>query len=169
MARVKCGLARRRPRFILATALGLFCFLASTGSAQSTNPPPQILFLHVKIKNQQVTLLETTTRPGVVKPMRAGSPDELQFEMLSADGTSLWSAAVPDPTIRVVEFEDPPGSGNLKRKSVPVDDVEFTVRVPVTASAQHVDFFKLEPAAGSAQLSTPAPPAKKMLGSVTLP
>jgi hypothetical protein len=70
-------------------------------------------------------------------------------------GESLWKAAVADPRILHLEYEDPPGSGNLKRKTIFLDEAEFTVRIPAVSKARQVDFYKLDP---------PAPGAKRETG-----
>ena len=161
-----CG--RAKTHFLLSLKRSFFLILLSlsVGLAQATDEP-QILFLHLKLKNQQVSLVKTVTRPGVLKRARDGAADELHYELLTDTGESRWKAAVADPTIRHLEYEDPPGSGNLKRKLLFLAEAEFTVRVPVVAKARRVEFYKLE-------LSTPDANGeqhhvKKTVGSVPLP
>jgi hypothetical protein len=91
-------------------ALGLLAGAISL-LAQS-NEAPQIRFFHLRIKDQTVSLVDTTTRPGVLKPRLNNGPAGLQYELVSAAGISLWKGAVPDSALRHFEYEDPPGSGN---------------------------------------------------------
>ena len=146
--------------------LVLLLFCAGVSSAQ-TNGEPKILFLHLKLKSQTVSLVETVTRPGTLKRPRDPAADELHYELLSGTGESLWKAAVPDPSVRHLEYEDPSGSGNLKRKSIPLDEAEFTVRVPLVSKARQVEFYKLAPAASGAKGEKRL--AKISFGTVLLP
>jgi hypothetical protein len=135
--------------------------------AQS-NSTPQILFLHLKVTNQVVWLVSSVTRPGVLKTPRDAAADDLHYELFSASGESLWKAAVADPTILRLEYEEPPGSGNLKRKTVVLKEAEFTVRVPVVPQDRRIDFYKLEPS-GVPDGKGVKPLTRKSLGSLDLP
>jgi hypothetical protein len=130
----------------ICSKLGAFVLICFWLNAIWAGPAhePQILFLHFKVKNNQVVLVSKTIRPGTLKHFREGTTDELHYELMSETGETLWTAAVPDPTAREIEYEDPPGSGKMTRKSVNLDEAEFTVRLPVVDSAHHIDFYKLE-------------------------
>ena len=147
-------------------AFVLFLFWVGASLAQ-TNAEPKILFLQLKVKGGAVSLVKSATRPGILKRTRTPAADELQFELLSETGESLWRAGVPDPTVRRVEYEDPPGSGNLKSKVIQLEEAEVTVRVPVVPKGHHVEFYRLE---------APTPGAKgektfahRSFGTVRLP
>jgi len=132
-----------------------------------TNAAPQIWFLHLKIRDQAVTLLDTSTRPGVLKRQLELAPAGIRYELVSAAGTCLWKGTIPDPVVRHIEYEEPAGSGVLKRKSVAVNEAEFVVRIPVLPEAKRLNFYRLEPSviADPEQKS----PAHQLLGSVELP
>jgi hypothetical protein len=147
-------------------AILLCTFLCSVvGAFGQTNDSTKILFLHIKIKGQSVSLLDTVTRPGVLKRPGDPAPDALHYEVFSAAGETLWKGALEDPTARRFEYEDPPGSGKLKRKVVLVDETEFTVRIPVLSDAQRVEFYKLEQSSSSNQKSA----TRRTLGTILLP
>jgi hypothetical protein len=153
-------------RSLLFGILFTILLWANTSLAQNTNKS-EILFLHVKLSNQQITLLDKNTRPGVLKRHRDGTGHELHFEVMSNSGQMLWKGATGDPAVREYEYEDPPGSGKMNHKIVPLAEAEFTVRVPVFANAQRVDFYQLEVTAPGAPSEKRL--SKKILGSVTLP
>src|ERR1043166_1660851 len=119
----------------------LVCGLGPLGA--QTNDEPQILFLHLKLKNKTISLVKSTQVPGVVKAPRT-APTGLQYEVVSATGESLWKGTIEDPGERHLEYEDPPGSGKLKRKTIHFDEAAFMVRVPLLPAAQRVEFYTLE-------------------------
>ncbi len=151
----------------VAAVLGLLGGLSPEPTQAETNGTPQILFLHLKVKNQTVSLVDSATRPGVLKRPRQAAADDLHYEVLSATSNSLWKAAVLDPTLRRLEYEEPPGSGNLKRKTVVSDEADFTIRIPLSPEARRVDFYTLESSAPAAKGEKAV--ARKSLGSVVLP
>lgn len=130
-----------------------------------TNSGPQILFLHLKLTNQVISLVEANVRPGVLKPASNSEADGVEFELVSTAGAVFWKGAMANPSVRHVEYEDPPHSGQLRRKAIPLDEAEFTVRVPVVPGATRVDFYKLDPPASAARNIV----SRKLLGSIACP
>jgi hypothetical protein len=150
---------------LAAVAAGLLALLAISASAQEqTNDSPRILFLLLKFKNNSVSLVESSVQPGYLKPRPVEDiPDGIHFDLISADGQALWRGVIENPSRRVVEFEEPPRSGKLKRKIIPVTEAEFTVRVPARADVRRIEFYTL-------QKSEPeSKGARKSLGSFDLP
>jgi len=145
--------------FSTATALLL---LGWGTPAAETNEQPGILFLQLKLKNKSISLVKTTTAPGVVKPPRVAETG-IQYELLSATGELLWKGTIEDPAVRHVEYEDPPGSGKMKRKTIRLEETEFTLRVPLIAAAQRVEFYLLEPSAVDAKPGRNS--TRKLLGA----
>ena len=158
----------RRSLWWAVAGLGLLGMMTPTPMGAQSNSAPQILFLHLRVKNQAVSLMGSVTRPGVLKPPRDAAPGDLHYELSSASSKPLWKAAVADPTILRLEYEDPPGSGNLKRKTVVLNETEFTVRVPVVPEARRVDFYKLEPA-GAPNAKGERAMTRRALGNLSLP
>jgi hypothetical protein len=152
----------------IAAALALLGLLAPSPMCAQSNSAPQILFLHLRLTNQVVSLVGSATRPGVLKPAREAATDDLHYELFSASGESLWKAGLADPTVRSLEYEDPPGSGNLKRKTVVLKVAEFTLRVPALPEGKRVDFYKLE-SSGIPDASGQRATSRRSLGSLPLP
>ena len=150
---------------LVAEGLLFLLLLCAGASWAQTNGEPKILFLHLKLKGQTVSLVETITRPGTLKRPQDPVADDLQYELLSGTGESLWKAAVPDPSIRHFEYEDPPGSGNLKRKTILLEEAEFTVRVPLVSKARQIEFYKLSPSGAKGEKRS----TKISFGTVLLP
>ena len=144
--------------------LSLVAFLLMLAPAvPQTNDTPQILFLHLKVKGETISLQEATLVAGTLKPQREIQAG-LEYELLSKTGHSLWKGTVHDPRVRRLEYEDPPGSGVLKAKIIRSDEAEFSLRVPVVSAADHLEFHSVEP-------GTNAQPflVRKSLGRISLP
>jgi hypothetical protein len=142
--------------------LTLACLLANAQA--QTNDEPKILFLHLQLKTNSVSFIKSSTRPGHLKPRPNDDiPDGLHFELTDGDGRPLWHGVIEDPGSRSVEYEDPPGSGKLKRKKFHSSETEFTVRVPVLAKARQIEFYTCE-RAGSGKDEQ-----RKSRGSLALP
>ena len=157
-------------RFICRRAAILaFVFLLLAGGRTAdaqTNPQPYILFLHLKVTRQAVSLVESNLRPGLLKPGLEADTTGLSYELVSEAGTALWKGSMADPNLRHLEYEDPANPGKLLRKSVQLDEAEFTLRVPFHQAARRINFFRLATGgAGAAQLAV----ARTSLGSITLP
>jgi hypothetical protein len=144
-----------------------FLLLAGARAAEAqTNPQPHILFLHLKVTNQAVSLVDSNLRPGVLKPGREADSTGLFYELVSEAGTTIWKGSMADPNLRHLEYEDPANPGKLQRKRVQLDEAEFTLRVPFHQAARRINFFKLaSSAAGAASQKS----SRTSLGSITLP
>ena len=150
------------------TAL-LLVFLASHGAAfaaeSRTNDGPGMLFLNLKVQaDQSVKLLSSVARPGVLKPSaNADSFSGIHYDLLDKGGKSLWHAAIPDPTHRVLEHLDRSESRKLVQSRVEMPNAEFMVRVPALSNAVRVAFYRWSKTATNEAL------AKIHLGEVPLP
>jgi hypothetical protein len=146
----------------------LVLLLAGSPRAQAqTNTAPGILFLHLKVTNQVVSLVEVNLRPGVVKPGPEADATALCCELVSEAGIPLWKGSIADPTVRHLEYEDPANPGQLQHKVVRVEEAEFTLRVPALPEARRIDFFKRP--SGSTEEERPQKPSRTSWGSITLP
>src|SRR5262245_50186817 len=125
-------------------------------------PTNQILFLQLKLQRDAIAPVKSSISPGVLKPQPNPQAREIQYELLSASGEVLWRGGLDVPTAR---------------QGRTVEAVEFTLRVPVIAEAQRLEFFRLEVVAGDGteegRRSAEAPPRPKVvrrfLGSVPFP
>lgn len=128
----------------------------------------QILFLHLKITNDVVSLVESTAVPGHLKiPIAAEKQGELCLELTSTNGVPIWTDVMPDPLVRRYEYEDPDHPGQLKVKEVKLDQAEFTIRVPGRKEAKRLNIYRLDqPAAKSAAAA--ANQTRTLLGTVEL-
>ena len=145
----------------------VFAFLAAcSGLAEEKD---QILFLQLKLKDEAITLVRSSVRPGHLKtPIAPDKKGEIRLELTAADGSSLWHEVMADPTVRRIEYEDPDNPGSLKSKEVRVTEAEFTVRVPFVKAAKQLNLHRLEKPARRADAQTPRQ-AGKLLGVVALP
>jgi hypothetical protein len=135
---------------------------------------PKILFLHLKLESNQVSLVTTSVASGTLKKFSGQGPS-LELEVVTSAGQVLWSNTVANPSIRHLEFEDPDHPGEISSKEVQVTNAEFTVRVPVFQNAHHVNFYQSHASAGTtAQAANPSVASlpltrRTILGTVTLP
>jgi hypothetical protein len=146
----------------------LFLMLAGALAAEGqTNNGSGILFLHLKVTNQVVSLVEAKVRPGVLKPGPEGDSTALFCELVTEAGTPLWKGSMPDPTVRHFEYEDAANPGKLQHRVVQLDEAEFTLRVPSLPEARRVDFFKVKAGSGAEAKGQKA--ARTSWGSIALP
>lgn len=151
------------PRTVL---LAMLCLAGAWAAVAQTNQQPQILFLHLVVKNQTVSLVDFNLRPGVLKPGLEADSTGLFYELVSEAGATLWKGSMADPSVRHLEYEDPANPGKLQRKSVQLDKAEFTLRVPFHQAARRVDFYKLATGAPGAVRQEVS---RTSLGNITLP
>jgi hypothetical protein len=134
--------ARMALPFLAAIVASLLCATSLMGAP--TNATPQILFLQLKMQHDTISRVKSSISPGILKPQPNPKAREIQYELVSASGEVFWRGGLDDPSVREVEHEDPPGSGQRKRRTVRLDVVEFSIRVPVISGAQRLEFFRLE-------------------------
>jgi hypothetical protein len=158
------GMSRHWRTGCLLLAFCLGVLLSARSAMAETNGVPQIRFLHLKLKDQAISLVSAETRPGKLKPPLASSPADLQYELVSDSNKVLWTGVTPDPAVRHLEYEDPPESGKLARKMVVLSEVEFVVRVPVVERAIRVDFYRLETSVSGEKALNGV--ARRLLGSI---
>jgi hypothetical protein len=155
-------------------ALVCFCVGVSELCAQPKELD-QILFLHLRMKGGTLTLVKSATVPGVLKSRRsADKKAPLQLEVETAEGASLWSDTMNDPSVRRYEYEDPDNPGVIKSKVVRLNEVEFTVRVPLKKEARRLSFYRVSPPAekGKTLIAPDAKsskPAKELIARIDLP
>ena len=136
--------------------------------------PSQILFLHLILQSNQVSLVSAAVTPGRLKvfPEHRAA---LDLEVATSAGQVLWTNSVADPSLRHLESEDPDHPGQIISKEVQLTNAEFTVRVPVIRDAHHVNFYLSRSADGTNAASAnpfaaQLPSSQRMdLGSVVLP
>jgi hypothetical protein len=149
-----------RSRWWFAAILLSLCLPFSL--VAQTNSQPKMLFLHLRLKGGVITLLDSVSQKGVVKRPRLDGT--LHYQMFSSKGQGLWAGAMPNPALRELEYEEPVGSRNFKRKTVVMDPAEFTLRVPALPDANRLEFFTLVSDPSDSTVST-----KRLLGTVMLP
>ena len=154
----------------LWSGLCLLAALFPQPSVVADEPKGRILFLHLRIEQDgSVHVLSSRTAPGKLKTPRQPR-GALKLELQSADSSPLWNGAVEDPRVRHFEVEEPPGSGNLERRTHTVAEAEFMVRIPAQKAAAKVLIFEQEALKGNAHgraqrkvlLSHPLPPAEQV-------
>jgi hypothetical protein len=136
--------------------------------------PPKILFLHLKLESNQVSLVSASVAPGTLKRSSAPRP-LLDMEVATAGGQVLWTNNVADPSLRHLEYEDPDHPGEIIGKEIQLTNTEFTIRVPAFREADHVDFYLSQSAitntnpTGTNAAVNSSVPQRKLVGTVTLP
>ena len=157
--------------------LSLLFALSLVVAAAAQEPPARILFLHFKFKDDQISLIKTTVATGTLKTIPHGGHFKLEVELASAAGQILWTNVVPDPSIELLEYEDPDHPGEMTSKVVSKNDVEFVVRVPFMPQARQLKFYRAQPhsheptdpQAGKKKPDEAESPTRKSLGAVILP
>lgn len=141
--------------------------LVSNLSAEE-GPDQQILFLHLRLTNGVVHLVESTAVPGHLKPaVTSKKQGDLYLELVTTNNLPIWTDVVPDPLVRRYEYEDADHPGQLKVKEVKLDQAEFTVRVPGRTEANQLNIYRLEqPGTRSAAMASS--PTRTLLSTLPL-
>lgn len=126
----------------------------------------QILFLHLRLQDDTVTLVKSDTRPGRLKVPVGSRKGEIILELLASDELVLWSSVIQDLRFRRIEFPDPDHPGALKTKLITSHAAEFTVRLPFHAAARQVRLQRLEKTVNG---SRPMTATAALMGTITLP
>jgi hypothetical protein len=125
----------------------------------------EIMFLRLRVRDDTISLVRLTTSPGKLKHRDvARSAGGILYNVISSSGESLWSGSIDDPAVRRYEYEDPEFSGQIKTKVVAVNDVEFTLRIPVIKGIRRITFDR--PARTFEQNGKPA---YRRIGSLDVP
>ena len=152
-------------KILLLVILGLFFFSNDSFSAGEKHQS-KILFLQFKIKNDRITLVKTTIKPGLAKqPASVADKNSLYYQLFSPSGASLGKGSMKDPLIQHFEYEDPDHPGQIKRKEIQLKETEFTLRIPYDPDLQEIEFFKLLPSNLDSQKQSSLP---KSLGKIKL-
>lgn len=105
-----------------------------------------IVFLHLRLKDNTISLLEYNVRPGTLKKSRlVNNHAGISFEVLSGNNSTLFVNTVNDPSVQHYEYEDPNSSQRLIRKEVIQNDVEFFLRVPYNNDMRRIRFYRTVP------------------------
>jgi hypothetical protein len=143
------------------------------GLVSAQESPPKIVFLHLKLESNQVSLVSSSVAPGRLKRFPEQRP-ALDLEVATAAGQVLWTNNVADPSIRHLEYEDPDHPGQIIGKEVQTTNRDFTVRIPALRDANQVNFYLPPSPVGTNEVTansstTNASPPRKLVGSVVLP
>ena len=154
-------------RGVICLIFSLLWFVPVRAVAQDeTN---QFLFLRLRLKAGEITLIEGRIVSGTLKPQRDTAEAEgLVVSLESSPGEERWSLAIADPSQQRYEYEDPDRPGEIRSKTVQHDDVEFIVRAPLKAGVRHVAVHRKEQ---TAQQSKPSQTAevKRLIARLPLP
>jgi hypothetical protein len=153
----------------LVIGLAMVILIGSSGPLQAAETTNQFLFLTLRLKGGIVTLEKASVVSGTLKPQQDSTDAEpLLVTLEQADGVERWSFAMDDPSIQRYEYEDPQHPGSLKLKLVPVDDIEFIARVPLSVGVRRMAVYRkqksTQPAKAGASAAT-----KRLLARIELP
>jgi len=120
---------------------------ASAANAQPKSEA-QIVFLHLRMKNDTLTLVKSALRPGLVKQRRpVEKTGGIYYDVVSSSGKSLWQGVTGDPSQQRLEYEDPDHPGQLKIKYLELKVTEFTLRIPFKPEMNRLELYRMAPAA----------------------
>ena len=109
---------------------GIFVFyqILTIFACYATTYSQQIVFLHLRIREDTISLEDVTIRNGKLKQSRHDTPTTgMSYQVLTSKGNILWSGVTEDPLIRRYEYEDPLNPGKLKTKLVKLEEATFTI------------------------------------------
>ena len=136
----------------LCVILAMLCCCAACAQTEG------IWFLHLRLTNNQVVLVNQKKTPGSLKtPRGAATARPLRIDLQSGDGSVLWTQTIDDPAIRRIEYEDPQEPGKMRAREVTLTNVEFTVRVPYRQQARRAVVSRRSAAAAMPAAGKSAP------------
>jgi hypothetical protein len=150
---------------LLIAVVAMTLSWASAANAQPQSEA-QIVFLHLRMKNDTLTLVKSALRPGLVKQRRlVEKTGDIYYEVISSSGKSLWQGVTGDPSQQRFEYEDPDHPGQLKSIHRELKEVEFTLRIPFKPEMRRLELYRMAPTAPD-----PGRPKvlRKLIGSIPL-
>jgi hypothetical protein len=122
---------------------GLF-FYPSDAIFPQRKQDSKIIILHLRMKDNVITLVNAKVRPGFLKPQRTtGVQGEILYDVTDMSGTSLWQGVSDNPSHRRYEYEDPDNPGKILSKVVDQNDSRFTIRIPYNPEITTISFYLL--------------------------
>ncbi len=153
-------------RFALLIVMMAMALPGSDAAKAQPQSDAQIVFLHLRMKDDTLTLVKSASRPGIVKQRRlVEKPGGIYYELVSSSGKPLWQGVTADPLQQRLEYEDPDHPGQLKIKYVKLNEIEFTLRLPFKPEMRRLELYRLAPAAPN---SGRPKVARKLIGSIPL-
>ncbi len=129
--------------WILLAALLAVSFVGSPAvAADGETATNQIVFLHLRMTNGLVILMDSQIVPGRLKARRGNSdrPQPFAYVVEGTDGQVLARQGLADPTQRRLEFELPESPGQLTNQIVATGG-DFVLRLPYQRTVARVRFY----------------------------
>jgi hypothetical protein len=123
----------------------IILFLLQSRLSAQVISDSKILFLHLKMKNDKVELIDYTIKPGIIKQKRTPDDEkEFYYEAKSKTNTLLYKESMDNPLVRILEYEDEKVPGKINKKIIKTDTADFTLRIPYKETLSEVAFFSKE-------------------------
>jgi hypothetical protein len=150
---------------LLGLLAGLLAAAMTVPAQAEDTSEAKIVFVRLHMTENGVSLVGTTTVPGVLKERRAQySCGDVQYEVASKDGSILSSGSMDNPLVKRLEYEDPDHPGQLKRKTVQLTEADFVIRLRYNHQADHLSLYKAEKPSGG----MPRTASRRLIGTVVL-
>ena len=99
--------------------LALFIIFPQSFLIAQQKSGDKIVFLYLNMKDGTITLEKISMRPGKLKKRRSSEEfGQISYKVFDKNEKLLIRDSISDPTIIRYEYEDPPGSGKLKKKII---------------------------------------------------
>ena len=118
----------------------------------SQQPEPEKAYrLAIKYQNGEMELLNVeslqmviplTVKEQIMK--EEDQPTGYFFEILDDEKNVVLRSNMHDPTVTLLEYEDPEHPGRLKSELVKHDEITFSIITPAPAQARFVHFARIE-------------------------
>lgn len=153
MKRRDCHLPTRTPAVVIALTLGLASALPAQPARQGGPPnlEPALRLTGVFRDGRVVSLTAeplTVVLPLPVKEkvLAAGAAPTGYFIELRDEASNVaLRAALDDPTLVVMEYEDPEQPGRIVSKEIHVEEATFSVIVPAPPESRSIRFLRVRP------------------------
>ncbi len=134
----------------------LFCYPSSTVFPQGKQDS-KIVFLHLRMKDGVITLVNTAIRSGYLKPQRiSGAKGDILYDASNISNNTLWQGVIDNPSRRRLEYQDPDNPGKILSKIIDQNDVDFTIRIPYDPGIKTISFYSLNESVESLKVKQPS-------------
>ncbi|MEM6645371.1 MAG: hypothetical protein AAF730_03880 [Bacteroidota bacterium] len=133
-------------------ALLCLCLVACAAVRPPATATDEIGFVRLEVTTAGARIVSVDTEPGRLKRPRRAPEGAFQVDVVDVDGHAMWTTAMEDPLRERQEYVD--DAGALQTRWVDHARAEVVVRMPVTASQQTLQVYRLTEAGGKRSART---------------
>lgn len=107
---------------------------------------PQLIFVSYKFNGKELTLINKIITAGKLKGKTSQGFEtkegDLIFKQLNMNKELLSEQKIPNPRVRIVEYVDE--NGVFQKKSIDIENPEFTMRVDLNPQTRYLAIIEIQ-------------------------